>query len=87
MVLFASCLGGGNIESTKSDLDTVKRICLLKQNFNISNLISEISQFNSTENYDCSKALSAISNGLANLDEWAFKGERNVSESRLEIAI
>lgn len=59
----------------KLDLDSVKTIYTLNQNFNVSNIVSEISHIRSMENDDCFKELSAITNGLENLDEWAIKSE------------
>lgn len=62
-----------NDESIQLDSNTVKTFYSLKQNFNLSNIISEISHIHSTDNDDCFNDLSAITNGLGNLNEWAFK--------------
>lgn len=64
-----------NDELVKLDFDSVQTIYTLKQNFNLSNIFSEISRIRSTDNDECSNELSAITNGLKNLDEWAIKSE------------
>lgn len=59
--------------------DTIKRIYSFKQNFNISNVFSEMLLYNSTENYKCLNELNAIANGLTNFDEWAIQSKYMIS--------
>lgn len=65
----------GTTHSIKLDFKQIKAISSLKRNFDVANIISEISHIRSTENDKCSNELSAIKNGLDNLDEWAFESE------------
>lgn len=74
IILFANSARSNN-ESIKLDFDTIKTIYSLKRNFNVSNIIKEITQLNSMKNDECFIDLSAITNGLENLDQWAFKSE------------
>lgn len=55
---------------------TIKKLYSFKQNLDISNLVSEIFTYNSTENYNCLNELNAIANGLTSLDEWAIQSKR-----------
>lgn len=55
------------------NFDTIKRMYSFEQNLNISNVMSEMLAFNSTENYKCLNQLNAITNGLTNFDEWAIQ--------------
>lgn len=74
IILFANNARGTK-EAINHEWNTGERLYSLKQNLNISNVISEILQFHLTESDDCSSELSAITSGLTNLEEWAIKSE------------
>lgn len=73
LLVFGVRVQSASDEKFEINFDTIKRIYLLKQSFNISNVISGISTYNSTENSDCLNELNALANGLTSFDEWAIQ--------------